>query len=318
MPRLFCFGLGYTALVLARRLRQEGWTVAGTCRGEDKRKALQDEGIETFLFDDGRPLADPSVALAGATHLLSSIAPGRGTDGDADRVDPVLAAHDDDIAAIKQSLRWVGYLSTTSVYGDRDGAWTDESATLGATSVRGRRRIAAEQAWQDGAARETGVPVHCFRLAGIYGPGRSAIDQLRHGTARRIDKPGQVFNRIHVEDIATIVQASMNSPRGGAVYNCADDDPAPSHEVVAHAAGLLGIAPPPLVPFDQAELSPMGRSFYAENKRTDNGLIKRELGVRLAHPTYREGLRAQLAGEKGGGNGPASPPSRSGPSPSTP
>ncbi|MEO1226929.1 MAG: SDR family oxidoreductase [Pseudomonadota bacterium] len=317
MPRLFCFGLGYTALALARRLKQDGWTVAGTCRREEKRKALADNGIEAFLFDDGRPLADPSAALAGTTHLLSSISPGRSTDGEADCVDPVLAAHDNDISAIEPPLQWVGYLSTTSVYGDRDGAWTDESAPLAATSARGRRRIAAEQAWLDWG-RETGVPVHCFRLAGIYGPGRSAIDQLRRGSARRIDKPGQVFNRIHVEDIATIVQASMNRPRAGGVYNCADDDPAPSHEVVAHAAELLGVDPPPLVPFDQAELSPMGRSFYAENKRTDNGLIKRELAVRLAHPTYREGLAAQLACEKGSGNGPASPPSRSGPSPSTP
>lgn len=317
MPRLFCFGLGYTALVLARRLKQDGWTVAGTCRREEKRKALADHGIDAFLFDDGRPLADPSAALAGTTHLLSSIAPSPGNDGDADGVDPVLAAHDDDIAAIKPTLRWVGYLSTTSVYGDRDGAWTDESALLGATSMRGRRRIAAERAWQEWGD-QTGVPVHCFRLAGIYGPGRSAIDQLRRGTARRIDKPGQVFNRIHVEDIATIVQASINSPRGGAVYNCADDDPAPSHEVVAHAAELLGVAPPPLVPFDRAELSPMGRSFYAENKRTDNGLIKRELGVRLTHRSYREGLGAQLASENGGGKEPESPPCRNRPFPSTP
>lgn len=317
MPRLFCFGLGYTALVLARRLKEEGWTIAGTCRGEAKREILQDEGIHAFLFDDHRPLAEPLAALAGTTHLLSSISPSADAGSDADGVDPVLTAHRNDIAAIRPPLRWVGYLSTTSVYGDRDGAWTDESAPLGATSARGRRRIAAERAWQDWG-RETGVPVHCFRLAGIYGPGRSAIDQLRRGTARRIDKPGQVFNRIHVEDIASVVQASMNRPRGGAVYNCADDDPAPSHEVVAHAAGLLGIEPPPLVPFDQADLSPMARSFYAENKRTDNGLIKRELAVRLAHPTYREGLKAQLACENDGGKGRLTHPCRSGRFPSTP
>lgn len=295
MPRLFCFGLGYTGLVLARRLLSQGWSVAGTCRTSAKAELLANEGFETFLFDHGAPMADPVAALAGTTHLLSSIAP-RTIDGSTH--DPVLAEYRDVlVAADKPPLSWIGYLSTTSVYGDRNGAWTDESAPLAATSDRGRRRIAAEQAWQ-ALGDETGVPVRCFRLAGIYGPGRSAIDQLRAGTARRIAKPGQVFNRIHVEDIATIVSASMDRPQAEAVYNCSDDDPAPSHEVVSFAADLLGIEPPPLIAFDEANLSPMARSFYAENKRTDNSLIKRALDVMLAYPSYREGLRAQLAAEE--------------------
>lgn len=310
MPRLFCFGLGYSALALARRLQAEGWSVAGTCRTAAKQKSLNEAGIKAYLFDDAGKLADPDTALAGTTHLLSSIAPGAG--GADAAIDPVLAVHREDIAAIDPPLAWVGYLSTTSVYGDRDGAWTDENAALAATSDRGRRRILAEQAWRHWG-RQTGIPVHCFRLAGIYGPGRSAIDQLRTGRARRIDKPGQVFNRIHVEDIAAILRASMARPRAGAVYNCADDEPAPSHEVVAFAAGLLGVEPPALTPFDDADLSPMARGFYAENKRTDNRLIKRELGVTLAYPTYREGLRAQLRTELDGGKGKAAPPSRSGP-----
>jgi len=298
MPRLFCFGLGYTALVLARRLLVQGWSVAGTCRTTGKRDRLAEEGIDAFVFDDDKPLENPASALAGASHLLSSIAPKRGQAA----ADPVLAVHSDAIASVNPPLSWVGYLSTTSVYGDRGGAWTDETAPLAATSDRGRRRIAAERAWQE-MGINTGLPVHCFRLAGIYGPGRNAIDQLRSGNARRIDKPGQIFNRIHVDDIATILMASMDRPRAGAVYNCADDHPAPNHEVVAYAAELIGIAPPALVSFDEADLSGMARSFYAENKRTDSRLAKNELGVTLAYPSYREGLQAQRSMELSGGQG---------------
>src|SRR5579885_3124739 len=273
--RLFCFGLGYCALALARRLQARGWAVAGTCREESAQARMAERGIEAFLFPRGRPL--PEAALAGATHLLSSIPP------DAEG-DPVLDLHARDIAAAR-GLAWAGYLSTTGVYGDRAGGWVDEESELAPTGERGRRRVAAESGWR--ALAGSGVPIHIFRLAGIYGPGRSAFDALRQGRAQRIDKPGQVFGRIHVEDVAAALEASMAKPRAGAIYNLADDDPAPPAEVVAYAAGLLGIAPPPLVPFAEARLSPMALSFYRDSKRVRNDRIKRELGLCLAHPDYR-------------------------------
>jgi nucleoside-diphosphate-sugar epimerase len=191
------------------------------------------------------------------------------------------------------NLRWAGYLSTTGVYGDCGGAWVDEDSPLAPNVERARRRVEAEQAW-----RAAGLPLHIFRLAGIYGPGRSAIDSVRAGTARRIVKPGQVFSRIHVEDIAQSVLASLDHPRPGAVYNLCDDDPAPPQEVIAYACRLLGVAPPPEIPWQQAlaTLSPMALSFYADSKRVRNDRMKAELGVTLAYPSYREGLRAILAG----------------------
>ncbi len=310
MPRLFCFGLGYTALALARRLRADGWAVAGTCRGEDKRARLADQGLQAHLFDRGRPLDDAGV-LAGATHLLSSVPPDAAGDS-------VLDHHGADIAALVPApespsampagasgdpsprLAWIGYLSTTGVYGDRAGGWVDETAALAPTGARGRRRLAAERGWL-ALGRDHVLAVHLFRLSGIYGPGRSALDSVRAGTARRIDKPGQVFNRIHVDDIAAILAASIARPNPGEAYNCADDDPAPSHAVTACACDLLGVEPPPLVPFDAADLSPMARSFYADNKRVANARIKTELGVRLVHPGYRDGLAAQLAAERADG-----------------
>lgn len=284
--RLFCFGLGYSALALARRLLAQGWSVAGTTRAQDKADRLAGAGIEVFLFDRDRPLDDPAGALAGTSHLLSS-APPDGTG------DPVLEHHRADIAAL-EGLAWLGYLSTTGVYGDRGGGWVDEDSDLAPTGARGRRRVAAEAAWLDLWERD-GLPVHLFRLAGIYGPGRSALDTVRDGTARRIDKPGQVFSRIHVDDIAAVLQASMARPRPGAAYNLCDDAAAPPQEVVAYACELLGREPPPLVPFEAAELSDMARSFYRDNKRVSNARIKDELGVALAYPTYRDGLRAMLA-----------------------
>jgi nucleoside-diphosphate-sugar epimerase len=285
--RLFCFGLGYSALVLAGRLRRRGWAIAGTCRSEAKRAALAREGIEAHLFDRDRPLADPGAALAEITHLLSSVPPDAAGD-------PVIDHHGSDIAAIGGSLAWAGYLSTTGVYGDRAGGWVDETAPLRPTGKRGRRRSAAETGWLDLWQRD-GVPVHLFRLAAIYGPGRSALDQVRAGTARRIDKPDQVFSRIHVEDIASVLEASMARPNPGTAYNVCDDDPAAPQDVVAFACALLGVEPPPLVPFEQASLSPMARSFYDDNKRVDNSRMKRELDVRLRYPSYSAGLRALLA-----------------------
>jgi len=212
--------------------------------------------------------------------------------------DPVFDSHRDDITAIP-NLAWLGYLSTTGVYGDRGGGWVDETSELQPTGERGARRVAAEMAWL-GLCRDRDVPVHVFRLAGIYGPGRCPFDALRAGTARRIDKPGQVFSRVHVDDLATVLRASMAQPRPGAVYNVCDDEPASPAEIIAHAAALLGLPPPPLVPFEAAELSPMARSFYADNKCVSNALIKQELGVRLRYPSYRDGLPAILAGESAG------------------
>jgi nucleoside-diphosphate-sugar epimerase len=209
--------------------------------------------------------------------------------------DLVVAMHDSDIAAMR-GLSWLGYLSTTGVYGDRGGGWVDETAALLPTGERGRRRVTAEQGWLE-LWRRCGVPVHIFRLAAIYGPGRSAFDALRAGTAKRIDKPGQVFSRIHVEDLASVLIASMARPRPGAVYNVCDDDPASPAAVVADAAELLGVEAPPLVALEAAGLSPMARSFYDDSKRVANRLIKTELGVRLRHPDYRTGLAAILAEE---------------------
>jgi nucleoside-diphosphate-sugar epimerase len=285
-PHLFCFGLGYSALVLARRLAASGWMVTGTCRSTDKQARLREAGFSAVLFDRDRPV--DSAALNGITHLLVSVPP-------AAAGDPVLAMHGHDIAALP-ALPWLGYLSTTGVYGDRGGGWVDETAALLPTGERGRRRLAAESGWRE-LWRSHGVPVHIFRLAAIYGPGRSAFDALRAGTAKRIDKPGQVFSRIHVVDLANVLIASIERPRPGAVYNVCDDDPAPPAEVVAYAAELLGVDPPPLVPLNAAGLSPMARSFYDDNKRVANRLIKTELGVALRYADYRAGLAAILVEE---------------------
>lgn len=290
--RLFIFGLGYTSLRLADRLRGAGWSVAGTTRGAEKAASLRAAGIDAFTFDRGQPLADAALALAGATHILSSVPPD-------ERGEPVLDMHGADIAARAGDLRWVGYLSTTGVYGDTGGQWVDEQSPLNAAGTRGQRRVSAEAGWLD-LYRAHGVPVHLFRLPGIYGPGRSAIDALRAGTARRVDKPGQVFCRIHVDDIGGALIASMARPMPGRAWNIVDDEPAPAAQVVEHAARLLGVEPPPLEPFDPAAMSAMAASFYADNRRVRNDRLKQVLGYRLIHPTYREGLAAQMAAETNG------------------
>jgi nucleoside-diphosphate-sugar epimerase len=281
--KLFCFGLGYSALALVETLLAEGWSVAGTCRTADKQAEFARRGIAAYLFERGRPLAAP--VLDGVTHVLQSIPPD-------DEGDPVLAMHGAVLACVQQ-LRWFGYLSTTGVYGDRGGDWVDEHSDLQPTGERGRRRVVAEVGWSRLLQAE-GLPLHVFRLAGIYGPGRSALDGLRAGTAKRVIKPGQVFSRIHVADIAQVLCASIAQPNPGAVYNVCDDDPAPPWEVIEYAAELLGVPPPPAVPFEQAQLSDMARSFYDDNKRVRNERIKRELGVQLKYTTYRDGLRALL------------------------
>ena len=276
---LLSLGHGYSAHALARRLIPQGWRVIGTTRSAARAAALRAEGVEPLLW----PGADLGPALNDASHLLSSIAPGAA--GDA-----VLAALGGQIASA--DLAWVGYLSTTAVYGDHGGAWVTEDTALTPGTERGRWRVLAERGWQ-----ALGVPLHIFRLAGIYGPGRGPFAKLRDGSARRILKPGQVFSRIHVEDIAQVLEASIARPQPGAIYNLCDDDPAPPEDVISYAAELLGLPPPPAVTFADADLSPMARSFYAESKKVSNARIKRELGIRLMHPDYRAGLAALLASE---------------------
>lgn len=290
---LLSLGHGYTARALAERLIAQGWRVIGTTRSSEKAVRLEAEGIEPLLW----PLDSLAAPLARATHLLSSVAP----DGQGD---PVLAAHAGEIAGATH-LRWVGYLSTTGVYGDAGGGWVDETSPLSPTTERGRRRVAAEASWTE-LARDTGLPLHIFRLAGIYGPGRGPFEKLRQGTARRIVKPGQVFSRIHVDDIAQVLAASMAAPAPGAVYNVCDDTPAPPQDVIAEAARLLDLPLPPEVAFEDADLGEMARSFYAESKRVRNDRIKRDLGVTLTYPSYRAGLAAMrrtARRQPGGGSG---------------
>jgi nucleoside-diphosphate-sugar epimerase len=281
MPRLFIFGVGFTGEALARAVLADGWQVAGTSRSSEKCARLKALGIDAVPFDRAHALAPD--ALTGTTHLLSSVPPD-------ERGDPVLASAYDALARLGR-IAWQGYLSTTGVYGDRAGGWVDERSELRPVGERGQRRVAAEQGWLALGAR-TGTPTQLFRLPGIYGPGRSPLDDLRAGTARRIDKPGQVFSRIHVDDIVRVLEASMAKPNPGAVYNVCDDEAAPPQDVIVEAARLLGVEPPPAIPFEQAILPPMARSFYDELKRVSNRRIKEELGVRLAYPTYREGLAA--------------------------
>jgi len=285
--RLFCFGLGYTARVLAGRLAGEGFSVAGTTRDRARAEALREEGFEAFVFSREHPLAEPGAALSGTTHLLSSVPPDAAGD-------PVLDLHGTDITGLSKSLEWAGYLSTTGVYGDRGGGWVDENSRLEPTTERGRRRAGAEAEWLD-LWWDDGIPVHVFRLASIYGPARNALEEIKSGRARRVVKPGQVFSRIHVADIAAVLRASMAHPNPGRIYNVCDDAPAPPQEVVAFAAALLGRDPPPEIPFESAPLGDMAKSFYAENKRVRNDRIKRELGVALSYPDYHAGLRALLA-----------------------
>jgi nucleoside-diphosphate-sugar epimerase len=278
--RLFCFGYGYSAEALARRLSPRTLAMAGT---RTSLAAPQDLAIALAVYTGDVPSAEVRALLAGTTHLLVSIPPD--LEGDA-----VLRHYRDDIAALP-GLAWVGYLSTVGVYGDCKGAWVDEDAPTHPISERSLRRAQAEQAWLD-FGTEAGRRVEVFRLSGIYGPGRSVIDNLRAGTARRIVKPGQVFNRIHVDDIARVLAAAIDKDTGHRIYNVSDDEPAPPEDVVAYAAELLGLPVPPAVAFDQAGLSGMAASFWSETKRVKNARIRNALSVDLLYPTYREGLRA--------------------------
>lgn len=277
MSTLLSLGHGYSARALARRLVAQGWTVIGTTRNPAKAEAFRAEGVEPLIWP-----GDLGPALERATHILCSAA------SDA-AGDPFLRAE----PRIAQSKAvWVGYLSTTGVYGDHDGGWVDERTPLTPQSDRGRQRVLAEGQWL-----ATGLPVHVFRLAGIYGPGRGPFEKVRDGTARRIIKPGQVFSRIHVDDIAQVLEASIRRPNPGAAYNVCDDNPCPPQDVIAYAARLLGMPEPPAVPFEEVAptMTPMALGFYSESKKVRNDRIKDELGVKLLYPDYPEGLAALLA-----------------------
>ena len=277
---LLSIGHGFSARALAPMLIRRGWRVIGTTRSPAKFGLLERQGVEPLQWPGS------TLPLEKATHLLTSVAPN-------DAGDPVLNEIGDRLRQAKH-LEWVGYLSTTGVYGDQGGDWVDENAPLTPSTKRGKARVAAEAAWAD-----LGLPLHIFRLAGIYGPGRGPFEKVRRGTARRIIKEGQVFSRIHVDDIAATVFASIQRPNPGAAYNVCDDDPAPPQDVIAHAAELLGLPLPPAVPFEDADMTPIARSFYSDSKRVKNERIKTELGVDLKYPDYRTGLAALLAEEMG-------------------
>ncbi len=279
---LLIFGLGYTGTAIAALAAGQGWQVTATSR--DPGRLRPPAGVTLIPFDGAGP------AVLAATHLVQTAAP-------ADGGDPALARYGTEVAAAPH-LRWAGYLSTTGVYGDRDGGWVDEDTPPAPTGDRGRWRIAAEDAW---AAACTRCAVDVFRVAGIYGPGRSAFDDLRAGAARRVLKPGHLFGRIHRDDIAAAVLAAMaqDRPLGRRVLNLADDEPAASADVTAEAAQLLGLEPPPLVPYADAlpGMGAMARSFWAENRRVRSAKTQAALGLRWAYPTYHEGLRAILQQE---------------------
>lgn len=279
---LFVFGLGYSALHFVRTRKERFRLIAGTVRERAKADTLAAGGLRVRVFDGAYGDDAVGVDLQDVEALLISVPPGER--------DPVLA-HWAEVIAAAPGLRTIVYLSTIGVYGDAGGAWVDETAELNPISGRNRERVDAECAWAAFGVQHR-KPVHLLRLGGIYGPGRSAIDTLRNGTARRLVKPGQVFNRIHVEDIARAIEAAFDHHGGGRAWNVTDDLPAPPQDVIAFAAHLIGVEPPPEIPFETADLSPMARSFYSSNKRIDNTRLKRDLGVRLAFPTYREGLAA--------------------------
>lgn len=291
MKKLFCFGLGFSAGALAHTLLDEGWSVAGTARDPEKCAALAAQGVNAVVFDGVTAEKPLLKALEGTTHLVDSVPPSK------EVACPVLQAVGEQIGTI-ESLDWVGYLSTTGVYGNHDGAWVDETTPLAPNLERSARRVAAEEAWLVMHER-FGLPVQVFRLAGIYGPGRGVLEQVRKGSARRIVKPGQVFSRIHVDDIVATLSASMARPYPGAVYNVCDDEPEEPAKVVEHACKLLGVTPPEPVAFEDADLSEMAASFYADNKRVRNERIKEELGINLTFPTYREGMASDLKARAG-------------------
>lgn len=286
MTKLFCFGLGYTSEAFARRVRALGWRISGTSRTPEGVERIRNAGFDGFLFDGKVPNPDMKDAITEASHVLVSIAPDAAGD-------PALLLHREDLETASD-LRWIGYLSTIGVYGDSGGSWVDETSIPKPGSDRTRRRVVAERDWL-GFGSVTRKTVQVFRLGGIYGPGRNALDDVRAGEARRIVKPGQVFNRIHVDDIARVLLSAAEGRGTHSLYNVTDGEPSPPQDVVAYAAQLLQMPVPPEIPFEDAPLSPMGRSFYSENRRVSNSRLKDDLGVTLAYPSYREGLASILA-----------------------
>jgi nucleoside-diphosphate-sugar epimerase len=280
---LFVFGLGYSARQFIALYRHRFTGICGTVRSEEKVRALQATGLDACRFDGSD--YDPLIVdyLSRAEALLISIPPSGATD-------PVLEHFAAAITAAPH-LRWIGYLSTVGVYGNADGDWVDETTPPNPATLRSRHRILAERQWLD-LGEKASFAVQVFRLAGIYGPGRNALVKVADGTAKRIVKPGQVFNRIHTGDIAQVLMTSIDKPHPNVIYNVADDEPGPPQDVIAYAAELLGREPPPEVSFNVADMTPMARSFYEDNKRVRNTRIKTELGVTLHYPTYRQGLQA--------------------------
>lgn len=285
MRRLVVFGCGYTARRFVALQGSAFDRVDVTSRSDETAARLAADGLAAHVFDGSELTPALAEAARAATHVLVSAPP------DA-HGDPTLRGAGAALSAAA-GLAWVGYLSTIGVYADAGGGWVDETTEPEADSERGARRIVVEREWL-AFGRERGIPVQIFRLAGIYGPGRSQIDNLRAGTAKRLVKPGQVFNRIHVDDIAAALAAGVAQPGAGPIVNVTDDEPAAPQDVVTYAARLIGVEPPPETPFETAAISEMARSFYSSNKRVANRVLKEEFGVRLVYPTYREGI-ASLA-----------------------
>jgi dTDP-4-dehydrorhamnose reductase len=287
---LFAFGPGYTAHQFIKTYRSRFKRICGTFRSSEKAEALQASSIVPYFFDGESYDAGILDELARADTVLVSIPP-------VSRSDSVLRHFSGAIASAPH-LRWIGYLSTVGVYGNANGGWVDENTPPSPINERSRHRIMAEQQWLE-LGKKAASAVQIFRLAGIYGPGRNALLKVADGTARRIIKPGQVFNRIHTSDIAQVLMASVERPSRNTIYNVADDEPGPPQDVITYAAELLGAEPPPEVPFDRANMTSMARTFYQDNKRVSNKRIRDDLGVTLLYPTYRQGLRSLHALDEG-------------------
>ena len=280
MTHLLCFGFGFSARAFAARLDKRVWKISATSRNAEGIAEIDAQGFHGLPFDSTLQITRD------VTHLLISAPPD-------EHGDPVLRLFQEQLQKLSKQLKWVGYLSTTGVYGDRGGDWVDEDSPLEPNTTRGQRRLEADRSWLR-LHKEFGVPVHLLRLAGTYGLGRNQLLNVRDGSAKRIIKPGQIFSRIHVEDIAGVLAASIAKPNPGRAYNVCDDEPCPPQEVVEYAANLLSLPLPPEIPFEDAKLSPMAKSFYADSKRVSGKRIKTELGYRLIYPNYRDGLRALL------------------------
>ena len=279
---MFIFGAGYTAGYLSKTLTEQGWIVYGTTRRQERFDEIAKSGAHPLLIDDPAM----SERLSACSHVLISAGP-------SENGDPTLNAYQS--VFVENRFEWVGYLSTTGVYGGTEGEWVDEDTPLHPTTTRGQQRKLAEEAWSD----VPNLPLHIFRLAGIYGLGRGPFSKVKSGKAQRIIKKDQVFSRIHVEDIVQVLSASIAAGTNGGIYNVCDNYPAPPQDVIGYAAELLGLPIPPAIAFEDANLSPMGRSFYAENKRAANERIKSELRIVLKYPDYKTGLDALVRLEEG-------------------